>query len=77
MLLGFLIRTRQDWNDWRMRVTEVQGKPVVHVADKEPSMIGQVAERPEAVDEVETLDDDDDEDNDEDEGDGQLVERPT
>ncbi|KAL8856909.1 MAG: hypothetical protein Q9178_006498 [Gyalolechia marmorata] len=75
MLIGFLIRTRQDWDDWRRRVTEVQGKPVVHVADKEPSMIGQVAERPEAVDEVETLDDDDD--NDEDEGDGQLVERPT
>ncbi|KAL8785946.1 MAG: hypothetical protein Q9213_003095 [Squamulea squamosa] len=71
MLIGFLIRDREDWNDWRRRVTKVQGKPVVHVADKEPAMIGQVAERPGAVDEVETLDDD------EDEGDGELVERPT
>ncbi|KAL8771743.1 MAG: hypothetical protein Q9209_002934 [Squamulea sp. 1 TL-2023] len=71
MLIGFLIRDRNDWDDWRRRVTEVQGKPVVHVADKEPAMIGQIAERPGAVDEVETLDDD------EDEGDGELVERPT
>ncbi|KAL8849456.1 MAG: hypothetical protein Q9221_005538 [Calogaya cf. arnoldii] len=73
MLIGFLIRDRDDWDDWRGRVTEVPGKPVVHVADKEPMMIGQVAERPGAVDEVETLDDDDGED----EGDGELVERPT
>ncbi|KAI4223985.1 MAG: hypothetical protein LQ349_007323, partial [Xanthoria aureola] len=70
MLLGFLIRDRSDWDDWRRRVTDVPGKPVVHVADKEPTMIGQVAERPGAVDEVETLDD-------EDEGDGELIERPT
>ncbi|KAL8674776.1 MAG: hypothetical protein Q9168_000860 [Polycauliona sp. 1 TL-2023] len=72
MLLGFLIRDRDDWDDWRRRVTEVEGKPVVHVADKEPMMmIGQVAERPGAVDEVEALDDE------EDEGDGELIERPT
>ncbi|KAL8998437.1 MAG: hypothetical protein Q9169_002474 [Polycauliona sp. 2 TL-2023] len=71
MLIGFLIRDKDDWDDWRRRVTEVEGKPVVHVADKEPMIIGQVAERPGAVDEVETLDDD------EDEGDGELIERPT
>ena len=71
MLIGFLIRDRDDWDDWRRSVTDVPGKPVVHVADKEPVMIGQVAERPGAVDEVETLDDD------EDEGDGELIERPT
>ncbi|KAI4259210.1 MAG: hypothetical protein L6R42_004696 [Xanthoria sp. 1 TBL-2021] len=71
MLIGFLIRDRGDWDDWRRRVTDVPGKPVVHVADKEPMMIGQVAERPGAVDEVEMLDDD------EDEGDGELIERPT
>ncbi|KAL8879120.1 MAG: hypothetical protein Q9198_003210 [Flavoplaca austrocitrina] len=71
MLIGFLIRNRDDWDNWRRSVTDVPGKPVVHVADKEPVMIGQVAERPGAVDEVETLDDD------EDEGDGELIERPT
>ncbi|KAL8803506.1 MAG: hypothetical protein Q9223_006147 [Gallowayella weberi] len=69
MLIGFLIRDKGDWDDWRRRVTEVQGKPVLHVADTEPAMIGQAVERAGAVDEVETFDD-------EDEGDGELIERP-
>ncbi|KAL8683064.1 MAG: hypothetical protein Q9186_000974 [Xanthomendoza sp. 1 TL-2023] len=68
MLIGFLIRDKGDWDDWRRRVTEVQGKPVVHVADTEPAAIGQNVERAGAVDEVETLDDD--------EGDGEMIERP-
>lgn len=69
MLIGFLIRDRTDWDDWRRRVTEVQGKAVVHIADTEPAIIEQVVERSGAVDEVETLDDDED--------DGELVERPS
>ncbi|KAL8738929.1 MAG: hypothetical protein Q9181_000381 [Wetmoreana brouardii] len=44
---------------------KVQGKPVIHVADKEPVMNGQGPERHSAVDDVETFD--------EDENDGELV----
>lgn len=77
MLLGFLIRDRKDWDEWRKSVSEVQGKPVVHVADKEPIMDRQEAGRQSAVDDVEILDDDDGDDGgDGDEGDGELIERP-
>ena len=69
MLIGFLIRSRDDWHEWRTSVTEVQGKPVIHVADKEPVIEGQGAERPSAVYDVEILDEDD-------EDDGELIERP-
>ncbi|KAI4142961.1 MAG: hypothetical protein L6R39_004763 [Caloplaca ligustica] len=73
----FLIRDRKDWDEWRKSVSEVQGKPVVHVADKEPIMDRQEAGRQSAVDDVEILDDDDGDDGgDGDEGDGELIERP-
>ncbi|KAF8461079.1 putative cysteine protease atg4 [Kalaharituber pfeilii] len=62
MLLGFLIRNEDDWREFRRRVAEVQGKPVIHVSDVEPSAYGgAMGEREEAVDEVEVLDDDSDE----------------
>ncbi|KAL8837378.1 MAG: hypothetical protein Q9170_002549 [Blastenia crenularia] len=69
MLIGFLIHSREDWREWRKSVTKVQGKPVIHIADKEPIMEVQDLERPNEVYDVETLDD-------ENEDDGELVERP-
>lgn len=69
MLIGFLIRDKQDWHDWRRSVTGVQGKPVVHVTDREPVMENRDADRQSAVYDVETLDD-------EDEDDGELIEHP-
>ncbi|KAL8898357.1 MAG: hypothetical protein Q9207_006741 [Kuettlingeria erythrocarpa] len=68
MLIGFLIRDEEDWYRWRKSVTEVQGKPVVHIADKEPMIEGHDTDRSPEYN-VEILDD-------EDEGDGELVERP-
>ena len=69
MLLAFLVKDEADWRDWRDSIGKVSGKPIVHVADTEPSLQGQGAERSNAVDDVEILDD-------EDEGDGELIERP-
>ncbi|KAL8874132.1 MAG: hypothetical protein Q9174_000502 [Haloplaca sp. 1 TL-2023] len=69
MLIGFLIRDEDDWRSWRTSVTEVQGKPVIHVAAREPILNGKEVERQSAMDEVEALDDDD-----ESEGDGELIE---
>ncbi|KAE8449925.1 Cysteine protease atg4 [Mollisiaceae sp. DMI_Dod_QoI] len=57
MLIAFLVRDENDWKDWRRAVQEVQGKAVIHVADKEPVLS---TERDGAIDEVETFDDDDD-----------------
>ncbi|KAL9020755.1 MAG: hypothetical protein Q9185_002071 [Variospora sp. 1 TL-2023] len=72
MLIGFLIRDRDDWDLWRRSLSQVQGKPVVHVADKEPVMDREEARRQSTVYDVETLDDDEDDGYD-DEGDGELV----
>ncbi len=63
MLIGFLIRDRMDWKAWWRSVTEVQGKVIIHVADKAPHTHGPSSERESAVDEVEAFDDDDDDDN--------------
>lgn len=60
MLIAFLIRDENDWKDWRRAVQEVQGKAVVHVADRDASLYGLSTERDGAIDEVETFDDDDD-----------------
>lgn len=59
MLIAFLIRDENDWKDWRRAVQEVQGKAVVHVADREPVLN---TERDGAIDEVETFDDEEDDD---------------
>ncbi|KAL8719861.1 MAG: hypothetical protein Q9225_003186 [Loekoesia sp. 1 TL-2023] len=69
MLIGFLIRDREDWHQWRRSVTEVGGKPMVHIADKEPVMESQDADSQSAIYDVEILDD-------EDEDDGELIEHP-
>ncbi|KAG4028713.1 hypothetical protein MFRU_019g00070 [Monilinia fructicola] len=60
MLIAFLIRDENDWKEWRRAVKEVQGKGVIHVADKDPALYGLGGERDGAIDEVETFDDDDD-----------------
>ncbi|KAL6721104.1 Cysteine protease atg4 [Lecanora helva] len=69
MLLAFLIRNEEDWDNWRREIRQTSGKPVVHIAENEPSLHGQGSERPSAVDDVETFDDDD-------EGDGEIIDHP-
>lgn len=72
MLIAFLIKDEEDWKSWRRAIGTASGKPVVHVADEEPSLHGHGhgAVRKSAVDDVETLDDEDEGD------DGEMVERP-
>lgn len=68
MLIAFLIRDEEDWKVWRKGLTEVKGKPIVHVNDKKPGYAvgdgsgggGGGGERASALDEVETFDDDED-----------------
>jgi len=62
MLLAFLIRDEDDWKNWRRAVQEVQGKAVIHVADRNPTLHGTGIERDGAIDEVETFDDEDEDD---------------
>lgn len=59
MLIGFLIRSEDDWLEWRRCVKHVQGKAVIHVADHDPTTQGLVGQRGAAIDEVEPLSDDD------------------
>ncbi|KAF7549213.1 hypothetical protein G7Z17_g6556 [Cylindrodendrum hubeiense] len=59
MLIGFLIRTEEDWRDWRRCVKHVQGKAIIHVADRNPLLGGRAEGRESAIDEVEPLSDDD------------------
>ena len=59
MLIGFLIRSEEDWRDWRRCVKHVQGKAIIHVADHNPLLGGQAEGRQSAIDEVEPLSDDD------------------
>lgn len=59
MLIGFLIKSEEDWKDWRRCVKHVQGKAIIHVADHSPLMGGPTEGREGAIDEVETLSDDD------------------
>jgi cysteine protease ATG4 len=62
MLIAFLIQSEDEWKNWRRAVQEVQGKAVIHVADKDPALHGLGAERDGAIDEVESFDDEDDDD---------------
>ena len=59
MLIAFLIKDAEDWRSWRDLMAKTIGKPVVHVADKDPSFDGKGVERCSAVDDVETFDDED------------------
>jgi len=62
MLIGFLIRDEDDWFKWREEVKTVQGKAVIHVADKDPALEGVGGQRDGAIDDVESFDEDDDDD---------------
>lgn len=60
MLIAFLIRDDDDWKKWRQAVKHVQGKGVIHIADKDPALHGIGSERDGAIEEIETFDDDED-----------------
>ncbi|KAI9833840.1 MAG: Cysteine protease atg4 [Phylliscum demangeonii] len=69
MLLAFLIRSEDDWRAWRRDLARVDGKAIIHVADRGGTALarargagpeGPPSERASALDEVEILDDDDD-----------------
>jgi len=61
MLFAFLFRDHGEWEDWKRRIAEAQGKAIFHVvAGGAPKDEGGSREREGAVDEVETFDDDDD-----------------
>ncbi|EEQ91369.1 Cysteine protease atg4 [Blastomyces dermatitidis] len=67
MLIGFLIRDEDDWDNWKRNVrggaVTGNGKAIIHVFDKETSPFGgHGSEREGAVDEVEALDEYDDDD---------------
>lgn len=65
MLLGFLIRSKQEFEEWRKAVAEMPGKAIIHIHETEPKY-STGNERAGAVDEVETLDETlDEEDGDE------------
>jgi cysteine protease ATG4 len=61
MLIAFLIQTEDDWGKWKQSINEVQGKKIIHIADKNPSLYDTGVEREGAIDEVETFDDEDEE----------------
>jgi len=73
MLLGFLIRSEDEWKEWRKAISQhatsdtpdVKAKPIIHIHDTEPQYSGsgsdqgeRTGERAEAVDEVESCDED-------------------
>lgn len=60
MLIGFLIKSEDDWADWRRSVKHVQGKAIIHVSEYDPSLVGAgpTEGREGAIDEVEFLSDD-------------------
>lgn len=62
MLIGFLIKSEDDWADWKRSVKHVQGKSIIHVSDYDPSLVGAGGSdgRAGAIDEVEFFSDDDD-----------------
>ncbi|PSN62914.1 autophagy-related protein-like protein 4 [Corynespora cassiicola Philippines] len=60
MLIAFLIRDEDDFEQWKEGVVSVQGKCIVHVSKSEPQPRG--VEREDAVDEVESFDERDDDD---------------
>ncbi|EEU45772.1 uncharacterized protein NECHADRAFT_103954 [Fusarium vanettenii 77-13-4] len=51
-----------DWQNWKRCVKHVQGKSIIHVADRSALLGGSSEGRESAIDEVETLSDDDDAD---------------
>ena len=66
MLLAFLIKDEQDWDQWRKAIESSHFKSVVHIADTEPSLHRSSTERHDAL-EVEAFDNSDD---------GEIIEHP-
>lgn len=60
MLIGFLIRNADDWEQWKSSVKHVQGKAIITVSPSDPAVAGVGIGRAEAIDEIETLSDDND-----------------
>ncbi|KAL4923294.1 cysteine protease ATG4 [Aspergillus undulatus] len=56
MLIGFLIQDEEDWNDWKGRVTSMEGEAIINILNESDSVTWQG--RREALDEVEAFDDD-------------------
>ncbi|GKZ36473.1 cysteine protease atg4 [Aspergillus brasiliensis] len=54
MLIGFLIRNQEDWDDWLNRIQAVKGRPIIHVLKQMNPDQDQEAD---ALDQVEALDD--------------------
>jgi cysteine protease ATG4 len=52
MLLGFLVRSQEEFEEWRKAVAAIPGKAIIHIHDTE-SKYATGPERPGAVDEVE------------------------
>lgn len=69
MLIGFLIRDTKDWHEWRKSITEVEGKPLIHISDREPIIGGKDGDHQSAILNIETLDNDE-------EDDGEFIEHP-
>lgn len=61
MLIAFIIRSEEDWTNWRRTVSDLPGSKVIHVADRAPSLHTHGMERSSAMDDVETFDDDEEE----------------
>lgn len=57
MLIGFLMRDEDDWHKWRQDIESIPSKTIIHVADRDPSLLGLSGERDAAIDEVESFDD--------------------
>lgn len=55
MLIGFIIKDREDWAHWKSGVS-AQEKPIVHVLSESNTAVFKGREG--AIDEVEVLDDD-------------------
>lgn len=62
MLVGFLIRTEEDWFEWKRCVKHVQGKSIIHVADCDPANENRNASGRSVIDEVEPLSDEEETD---------------
>ncbi|CBF82642.1 cysteine protease ATG4 [Aspergillus nidulans FGSC A4] len=55
MLIGFLIRDEDDWEDWKARIMSLEGKPIITILSE--SDAASWKGRREALDEVEAFDD--------------------
>lgn len=63
MLIGFLIRNAEDWTEWRSCVKHVQGKSIIHVADRDPANELRDERVRSAIDDVEFLSTDEEDNN--------------